>query len=340
VTSTPDPSRARPDHDVIVVGGGVAGLSAALYLGRSRRHTLVVDAGRPRNAPSAAAHGVFTRDGTPPSELLAEARRQLAQYPTVRIRSAEVVGASGELGRFVVRLSDGTEATARRLLLACGVTDEVPTIDGIAERWGASVLHCAYCHGFEVADRPLATLATGPGALESVAGLLSLSRELVLCTNGPAGLSDDERGRLDSRGVSMIETALVRVSGDAGRVALHFADGSRVEVGALFVSAPLRAGSRIPLDLGCAMTGPARVTVDLEWQTSVPGVHAAGDIATARKQVAVAAASGAEAAMALNGSLSQEDFGGDWDQPLCGATPKAAEPGSLVGEEREQSQNP
>lgn len=307
-------SRARPDHDVIVIGGGAAGLSAALYLGRSRRRTLVVDAGRPRNAPSPASHGVFTRDGVPPADLLAEARRQLDAYPTVRIRSAEIVALTGERGTFVARLSDGSEASARRVLLACGVFDELPAIDGLAERWGTGVLHCAYCHGFEVADRPIATLARGSEALGSVGSLLPLSQDVVLCVNDAAELSEADRQRVEANGVRIIETDLVRVSGDAPYVQLHFADGSRVEVAALFVKSTLRPGCRIPLDLGCAMAAPARVAVDLEWQTSVPGVYAAGDVATARKLVGVAAASGAEAATALHEALSLEDFG-----MACGA---------------------
>ena len=292
-----------------MIGGGAAGLSAALYLGRSRRRTLVVDAGRPRNAPSPASHGVFTRDGAPPVDLLAEARRQVGQYPTVRVLAAEVVAVTGKQGEFVVHLSDGSEATARRLLLACGVSDELPAIDGLAQRWGTAVLHCAYCHGFEVADRPIATLVKAADALGSVGSLLPLSRDVLVCVHDTEGMSDADRRHLEANGVRILETRLVRVSGDASRVGLHFADGSKVDVGALFVKTTLRAGSRIPLDLGCAMAASARVEVDLEWQTSVHGVYAAGDIATTRKLVAVAASSGAEAAIAIHEALSLEDFG-------------------------------
>lgn len=314
---------SRPDHDVIVIGGGAAGLSAAVYLGRARRDVLVVDAGRPRNAPSPASHGVFTRDGTPPAELLAEARGQLAAYPTVRVRPAQAQDVRGSLGRFAVRLSDGSEATARRLLLACGVTDGLPPVEGLAERWGTGVLHCAYCHGYEVADRRLAVLARGEAALESVAALMPVSRDLLLCTDGPAELSTADRRRLDANGVQVIETGLRRVGGDARGTVLHFADGRTVEVGALFVGTTLHPGSAIPQALGCTMVAPARVAVDSGWQTSVPGVYAAGDIATAKRQVSIAAASGAEAAMSLNGALCQEDFGGTWARSLCGAPPAA-----------------
>ena len=167
-------------YDAIIVGGGPAGLSAALYLGRVRRRTLVLDAGRPRNAPSPAAHGVFTRDGAPPEELLEAARRQLAAYPTLELRWIEAVAAQARSTGFVVRLEDGSEVCGRRLLLACGVCDELPAIDGLAENWGKSVLHCVYCHGYEFADQQIAIYARGQTAIESAASLLHLrSRQKI-----------------------------------------------------------------------------------------------------------------------------------------------------------------
>jgi len=302
---------APPDYDAIVIGGGPAGLSAALYLGRARRRTLVLDAGRPRNSPSPAAHGVFTRDGTPPGELLAEARRQLAAYPTVELQETEAVAAFAEPNGYTVRLQDGSEARARRLLLACGVRDELPPIPGLAENWGTSVLHCAYCHGYEVADQPLALYARGQDAMESAASLFPLSRDLLLCTDGPSGLTTADRQRLEGRGVGIVEAGILRVSGTSSQLALHFADCSTVMRRAIFVNTTLHPASRLPVELGCKLDGPSRLVVGANWETTVPGVYAAGDVAAPRKQAVVAAASGAEAAMALNGALVREDFEGE-----------------------------
>jgi thioredoxin reductase len=304
-------------YHAIIVGGGPAGLSAALYLGRVRRRTLVLDAGRPRNAVSPAAHGVFTRDGTSPKELLEEARRQLSAYATVEVRPVEAVGATARPTGFVVRLADGQEVQGRRLLLACGVRDVLPAVEGFEENWGKSVLHCAYCHGFEFADQPIAIYACGRAAMESAASLLHLSRLLLICTDGHCELTELDRRRLGDHDVRIIESPLVKVSGASPRLVLRFADGSSVVRSAVFVKPALDLASRLPLDLGCRLDAPGRLQVDASWRTTVPGVYAAGDIAAPKSFVAVAAASGAQAAVALHGELAQEDFGGEWSGPLC-----------------------
>ena len=304
-------------HDAIIVGGGPAGLSAALYLGRVRRRILVLDTGRPRNATSPAAHGVFTRDGTPPTQLLEQARQQLSVYPTVELRPVEAAGAEARPGSFVIRLADGQEVQARRLLLACGVRDELPAVDGFMERWGTSVLHCQYCHGFEFADQLIAIYACGRAAIESAASLLHLSRHLLICADGHCDLTEGDRRRLADHDVRIIESPLVKVSGASPRLVLHFADGSSVVRSAIFVKPALGLASRLPLDLGCQLDAPGRLRVNASWQTTVPGVYAAGDLAASKSFVTVAAASGAQAAVALDGDLAQEDFGGEWSGPLC-----------------------
>lgn len=304
-------------YDAIIVGGGPAGLSAATYLGRVRRRTLVLDAGRPRNAASPSAHGVFTRDGTPPKQLLEQARQQLSAYPAVEFRPVEAAGAEARPGGFVVRLADGQEVQGRRLLLACGVRDELPAVDGFAENWGTGVLHCAYCHGFEFADHPIAIYACGRAAIESAASLLHLSRQLLICTDGHCDLTESDRRRLVDHDIRIVESPLVKVSGASPRLVLHFADGTSVERSAIFLKSALSLASRWPLELGCELDAPGRLKVNANWQTTVPGVYAAGDIAAPKAFVAVAAASGAQAAVALDGDLAQEDFGGEWSGPLC-----------------------
>jgi len=295
-------------YDVIVIGGGPAGLSAALYLARARRRVLVVDAGEPRNRKARAAHGVFTRDGVPPLELLTEARRQVERYPTIEFRCTKAVEAAPRPTGFEVTLNTGDKVRARRLLLACGVRDELPPIEGLAERWGTTVHNCTYCDGYEAAGMPLAAFANGEAAVKSVASLLRLSDDVVLCTDGTANIATNDRQLVHARRVQIIETRIVRFSGLADGLAIHFADGLVVARSAIFLSTALQIGSAIPAQLGCALRG-ARVVVDANWQTTVAGVYAAGDIAASSRFVAVAAASGAEAGMRLDGALIQEDFG-------------------------------
>jgi thioredoxin reductase len=303
-------ARGRAGHgayDVVVVGGGPAGLSAALYLGRSRRRTLVLDTGVPRNRRARAAHGVFTRDGATPASLLEAARQQLVPYPSVSFCRAEAASAEAGPDGIGVRLDDGTDVRARRLLLACGVRDDLPPIDGLAENWGTGVLHCAYCHGHEVAGQPLALHANGAKALAAVRLLTTFSRDLLLCTDGAPEISEDDRQRLAGLGVRIVEAKLFRVEKASPHLALHFADGRVVMRHAIFLSPAARIASPIPSRLGCEHRSPGRLAVGADWATTVPGVYAAGDIAAASGQIVIAAASGAEAAMALNGDLARED---------------------------------
>jgi thioredoxin reductase len=263
--------------DVVVVGGGTAGLAAALVLGRARRRALVVSEGPPRNAPAAAAHSLFTRDGTPPAELLAIARAQLAPYETVALRTGQAVRARREDSGFIVGLGDGAEVRARRLLLAVGVRDELPPIEGAAALWGRGVLHCPYCHGWEVRDASLAVRARGEQAMEMVPLLLQWSRDLLLCTDGPAGLSAADRAALAGHAVRIVETPIRCLEGSDTLERIVFADGSTETRAALFLRPVQALASDLPAHLGCALTEAGLLSVGPDTQTSVPGVYAAGD---------------------------------------------------------------
>lgn len=297
--------------DVIIIGGGTAGLSAALVLGRALRSTLIVQAGPPRNAPSPEAHSLFTRDGTPPAELLELGRAQLAPYETVALRGTRARAVSGAAdGGFTVAVDDGAELPARRVLLAVGVRDELPPIDGMAELWGRGVLHCPYCHGWEVRGEPLAVHARGAGAMEFVPLLLQWSRDLVLCTDGDSGLSPEDQAALARHGVRVLETPIRRLEGGSHLERIVFADGQVEARRALFIRPPQRVASDIPAQLGCEMTEVGHISVGPDHQTSVRGVYAAGDATTPMQQLVAAAASGAAAAAMINRDLIQEDFAG------------------------------
>ena len=297
--------------DVLVIGGGAAGLSAALVLGRSRRRTLVVDEGSPRNAVSPEAHSFFTRDGTPPAELLRIARDQLAPYATVELRAGRVVSTQPAGDAFAARLADGAELRARRILLCVGVRDALPAIDGLAALWGRGVLHCPYCHGWEVRDAPLALYASGAVAMEMAPLLLQWSRDLLLCTGGAAELSADEREALMRRGVRIIDTSIVRLEGSDSLERIIFADGREERRSAIFLRPPQAVAGELVEQLGCEWTDAGHIRIGGDNQTSVPGVYAAGDATTPLQQIVVAAASGAQAAMMLNRDLVRADFAAD-----------------------------
>jgi thioredoxin reductase len=297
-----------PVYDVVIVGGGAAGLSAALMLGRARRHTLVLDAGAPRNAPSPASHGVFTRDGAPPSELLREARAQLAPYDTVTLCDAAAVGARAIDGTFEVQQANGRRARARRLLLALGVQDELPAIEGLAPLWGTRVLHCPYCHGWEVRDQPLALHLADRSSIPLMLLLPAWSDDLIVSAEPSAGLSSEERELLARRNIRLIESPLTKVEARDAGVLLHFADGRSESRRALFLRPPFSIGSPLPRVLGCEATETGTLRIGADHQTSVAGVYAAGDCAGPVHQVLTAAASGQQAAMALNRELAEVDF--------------------------------
>jgi thioredoxin reductase len=297
--------------DVIIVGGGVAGLSAALVLGRARRRTLVVDDGAPRNAPSPAAHSVFTRDGASPAELLRIARAQLAPYTSVELRDGRAVSLRRAPEGFVVGLVDGADVRARRIVLALGVRDVLPAIDGLAALWGRGVLHCPYCHGWEVRDAPWALYASGSVAMEMAPLLLQWSRDLLLCTSGPAELAPSEREALIRHGVRIIETPIRRLEGAVALDRIIFADGHVESRRALFLRPAQMIASDLAQQIGCEQTEAGLIRIGSDHQTSVPGVYAAGDATTPVQQIVVAAASGAQAAMMLNRHLVQADFAAD-----------------------------
>jgi thioredoxin reductase len=260
------------DWECIVIGGGVAGLSAALVLGRARRRTLVLDGGRQSNRPADHIGGLLGQEGTAPGDLYDRGREQLALYDTVLIRDAEAVDARAEEDGFVVLLAnDGQELRSRTLVLATGMDYEVPDVAGFSEHWGGAVFHCPFCHGWEVRDRPLVVYGEGSVAEQQAALLRGWSRDVTMVTPG--------------------ELAGLRVEdGTLRAVVLH--DGSEVACEGVLVHAPLRRRGRLPERLGLALTENGLVQVDALARTSVPGVYAAGDLAVAPQQVAIALGSG------------------------------------------------
>ena len=230
--------------DAVIVGGGPAGLSAALLLGRCRRRVLLCDDGHPRNAASAALHGFLTRDGIPPAGLLRIGREQLLPYDTVECRSITVTGVRRLDHRFEVTLADGCSVAARKLVLATGVTDQFPTVPGFHEFYGSSVFHCPYCDGWELRDQPLAVYGNGERGKGLALELTVWSAQIVLCTDGPSGLDTRDIERLRAQGIAMHDRPVASLEGHDGRLQrVRFADGTTVNCRAMFFTTGQRQRS-------------------------------------------------------------------------------------------------
>jgi thioredoxin reductase len=305
-------------HDVLIIGGGAAGLNAALVLARARRRVLLVDGGEPRNAPAAHLHGFLSRDGTPPAELLALGRAEVTGY------GVEIVDARVTAIRpgFHAGLSDGTTVHARAVLVTTGLTDELPAVAGLRERWGRDVLHCPYCHGYEVRDRPLGVLATGPMAVPKALLVRQWSDDVTLFLHETGDLPADDRARLAARGIQVVAGEVTGVVVEDDRLTgVRLADATTVAREALFVAPFFRANSRLLAALGATIeTGPSGswAAVDGAGRTSVDGVWAAGNVADPMAQLITAAAAGAKAAADINMALVTADVDRALD-PLCAA---------------------
>ncbi len=294
--------------DCIIVGGGPAGLSAALMLGRCRRRVLLCDLGGQRNIRAREIHGYLTRDGTPPAEYLRMARAELGRYGTIECRELEIVEASREGRGFVLCAADGTRLTSRKLLLATGVVDHLPDLEGLEELYGISVHHCPYCDAWEWRDRPLAAYGgseEGPGLALS---LTAWSADVLLCTGG-SPIPHQAAARLDAAGIGVREEPVLRLEGRLGLLErIVFAGGDAISRSALFVSATQRQRSPLAERLGCRFTEKGAVDTGKCEATNVSGLYVAGDASKDAQFVVVASAEGAEAGMAIHKALMEDDL--------------------------------
>ena len=297
-------------YDVAIVGGGAAGLSAALVLARARRRVVVLDAGNPRNALAAHMHNFLSRDGMPPAELLAVGQAEVLGYGS-EIVSATVTGIEATPTGFTARLDDGSTVPARRLLIATGLTDELPEVPGVRERWGRGVLHCPYCHGYEVRDQPLGVLGTGPRSVHQALLVRQLSPDVVFFRHTLPDLGAEDRERLAARDVRVVEAPVSGLVVEGDRLTgVQLTDGRVVTRAAVFVAPRFIANDAIVTALGAETERNALATwiaTDTNGQTSVPGVWAVGNVADPAAFVIGAAAAGARVAAALNADLVEED---------------------------------
>ena len=296
-----------PEYDVAILGGGAAGLSAALVLSRARRAVVVIDAGAPRNAPAAHMHGYLSRDGMPPAELLATGRNEVTHYGGQFVAgTATSLVPDGDAGYWVL-LADGQRLRARQVLVTTGLRDELPDVPGLRERWARDVLHCPYCHGHEVADRPLGVLGTGPESVRYAQIVRQWSDDLTYFA--PVGtLSATDRAALAARAITVVEAGVDRLVVDDDRlVGVQLDDGCVVAIDALFVPPRFVPTNELLLTAGCAVDHTGWVSVDTTGRTSVPGIWAAGNVVDPRAQVITAAGAGSAAAIAINAELVDDD---------------------------------
>ncbi|MGQ4270959.1 NAD(P)/FAD-dependent oxidoreductase [Nocardiopsis changdeensis] len=301
------------DYDVVVIGGGAAGLSGAVALARSRRSVAVVDAGEPRNSPAEGVHVLLGREGVSPRELVARGREELRSYGGVVVEG-EVVGASrGDDGLFAVALGDGRTLRSRRLLVTTGLVDELPGVAGLRERWGRDVIHCPYCHGWEVRGQRIGVLSVGPMSVHQVLLMRQLSDDVVFFAHTAAPIGAEDRERLEARGVEVVEGEVVAVETDGDRLSgVRLADGRVVERDAVAVATRMvaRAGFLAALGLEVRehpMGVGEHVPVEAGGRTGVPGVWAAGNVTDLTAQVGAAAAAGTMAGAQINGDLVMEE---------------------------------
>jgi thioredoxin reductase len=291
--------------DVVIVGGGPAGLSAALMLGRAQRSVVLFDAGPPRNAAAERMHNFVTRDGTPPAEFRRIAREQLRPYASVEVRDARVDAIAPEGASFRVRTAAG-DLEARRVLLCVGMIDDLPDLPGYRELWGKSLFICPYCHAWEERDRAFGYLVPAASWLEWPLFLKNWTRDIVAFTNAAFPVPDDLREKLARAQVRIEERRVVGLRHSGGRLsAVELEGGAAIPRDVLFVRPPQRQTPLVS-SLGLALDDQGFVRVDAHGQTSIPGLHAAGDLTTMMQGALMAAAAGAQAAAMLNHALTTE----------------------------------
>ncbi len=296
-------------YDVIIVGGSYAGLSAAMSLGRSLRRVLVIDSGQPCNRQTPYSHNFLTRDGEMPSHIAEVGKKQVMKYDSVDFIHGTAVKGKKEGTLFVIEVETGITYTGRKLLFASGIKDMLPDIQGLSDCWGISILHCPYCHGYEVSNTKIGLLGNGDTGFELAKLISNWSRELILLTNGVSALTAEQRKKLQDHGIVINEKEISHVNQHDGYLEqIVFGDGTTESLRTIFARVPFEQHCKIPEALGCELTAQGFLKIDDFQRTTVNGIYAAGDNTTFLRAVAAAVAAGNKAGGTINKELIEEAF--------------------------------
>jgi thioredoxin reductase len=299
----------KADVEVIIIGGSYAGLSAAMSLGRALRNVLVIDSADPCNRQTPYSHNLITHDGETPASIANKARKQVLKYPTVKIKNGFVTQARQHNGVFNIVTWEGESFTAEKLLLATGIIDIIPDLPGFAECWGISVLHCPYCHGYEVRSQPTGIIANGDMAYEYAKMISTRTNELSLFTNGPSLLSEQQTQKLQQHNIVVYEKEIKKLNHTNGILSsLELTDGSIHNLNAIYARPAIKQHCNLAQQLNCEITEGGYIKVDVFQATTVDGVFAAGDNATMFRSLATAIADGNKAGAVIDKQLIQDNF--------------------------------
>lgn len=299
----------QKNFDVIIVGGSYAGLAAGMALGRALMKVLIIDDGKPCNRQTPHSHNFLTHDGKTPHEISALANLQVQRYSTVSFFTGTAVSGKPLPQGFEIRTGSGEVFQGKKIIFASGIKDRLPDIDGLAASWGISVLHCPYCHGYEVRNEKTGILGNGDTAVDFAALIYNWSKDLVLYTNGPSRFTAAQRKKLQQHTIPVIEKEILQLQHDAGQLQkIVFTDGTTASIRVLYAPSPFEQHCKIPETLGCAFTDEGYIKVNSSQETTVPGIYAVGDNAAKMRTVANAVAAGTTAGIALSKKMITEEF--------------------------------
>ncbi|WDZ98680.1 NAD(P)/FAD-dependent oxidoreductase [Mucilaginibacter sp. SJ] len=297
------------DFDVIIIGGSSAGLSAGMALGRAMRKVLIIDSGMPCNRQTPHSHNFFTRDGQTPHEILTIAREQTLKYPTITLLHSEATQCTPITNGFEVSTRSGETFSAKKIILAAGIKDQMPDIPGFAECWGISIIHYPYCHGYEYGYQPTGIFANGEMAFELAKLISNWTKDLILFTNGKSTLTEGQQSIISHNNIQIIEGEIAAFDHHDGQITtIHLQNGSEIKLKALYARLPFVQHSDIALQLGCSFTDQGHIEVDAQQKTTLPGVYACGDSASGIRSIANAVNSGTMAGVMANLELINEVF--------------------------------
>lgn len=297
------------NFEVIIIGGSYAGLSAAMALGRSLRNVLIIDSGQPCNRQTPHSHNFITQDGEKPSVISENAKAQVLKYKTVKILNGLAVSAKETSNGFSITTNSKEEFTAKKLILATGIKDIIPNIKGFSESWGISIVHCPYCHGYELRNKKTAILANGERAFHLASLVNNLTANLTILTSGKAEFKDEQIAKLRKHNIKIVETEIAEIEHKKGQIKnVIFNNGSNMALEALYTSLPFTQNSDIPLSLGCEMTDLGYIKVDLFQKTSIQNLYACGDNSSMMRSLATAVYTGTSTGAIVNSELCNDKF--------------------------------